>query len=243
VRTITWTTEGVGTVRLEYSLNDGATWTLVDASIPAEQGHYTWVVPSVPTTTTVRLRVSDATAPNIFDESDAPFSVTWPPPVFINEYLPHEPALPDGTRDYARQFVEVVNGSTEVVDISGWLVNDLSGYNGTSPRHTFSPGTVLGPGSFFVVYSGASAIPEGAYNAVAASGGGFFFNKGASGGDFVYVQDGMKREVDSTWYGSSTEAVSYTRSPENRTGTFVLHDTLPPGLGSSPGRRSDGGTF
>ena len=250
VRTLSWTMDGVDSVNLEYSLDDGATWMPLAENVQAGSpgyGHYTWVVPSVPATTTkARVRVSDATAPSISDESDAPFSVTWPPPVFINEYLPHEPALPDGGRDYAQQFVEVVNGSAEVVDISGWRVNDLSGYNGTSPRHTFSPGTALGPGSFFVVYSGASAIPEGAYNAVAASGGGLYFNKGtgtSTSGDHVYLQNNMKQVVDSTSYTWSTEAVSYTRNPENRTGTFVLHDTLPPGLGSSPGMRSDGGTF
>lgn len=244
LQSINWTTTVFATLKLEYSLDDGATWTLLDSGIPATQESYTWVVPPVPATTTkARVRLIDADTGRIFDASAATFSVTWPPPVFINEYLPHEPGLPDGGRDYAQQFVEVVNGSADIVDLSGWMLNDLSGYNGQTPRHYFEAWTLLGPGSVRVVYSGASAIPQGASNAEPASSGGLFFNKGTSGGDFVYLQNSWGQVVDSTSYTESTEAVSYTRSPENRTGTFVLHDTLPPGLGSSPGRRSDGGTF
>ncbi|HZI06084.1 MAG TPA: lamin tail domain-containing protein, partial [Archangium sp.] len=207
----------------------------------------TWTVPPVPATTVqARVRVSDASAPATSDQSDTAFTVSWPPPVFINEYLPHEPPVPGGTaRDFAQQFVEVVNGSTSTVDLGGWLVNDRTGYTGTAPRHVFAAGTLLEPGRSFVVYSGASAIPAGATNAVAASSGGLFFNKGTgTNGDDVYLQNGAKQVVDSTSYTESTEAISYNRSPDAvRTGAFELHNLLNPGLGSSPGRRADGGNF
>ncbi|WP_375768233.1 lamin tail domain-containing protein [Archangium gephyra] len=250
VQTVTWTADGVSTVLLELSLDNGATWQVLAPSVPASSGQYTWTVPPVAATTAqARVRVSDASAPATSDQSDTAFTVSWPPPVFINEYLPHEPPVPGGTaRDFAQQFVEVVNGSTtSTVDLGGWLVNDLSAYTGTSPRHTFAAGTLLGPGKSVVVYSGASTIPAGATNAVAASSGGLFFNKGTNNGgsgDDVYLQNGAKQVVDSTRYTESTEAVSYNRSPDaTPTGAFGLHNLLNPSLGSSPGRRVDGSNF
>ncbi len=249
VQTLTWTADDVSSVMLEFSPDDGTTWQVLAPRVPASSGQYTWTVPPVPATTVqARVRVSDASAPATADQSDTAFTVSWPPPVFINEYLPHEPPVPGGTtRDFAQQFVEVVNGSTSTVDLGGWLVNDRSGYAGTAPRHVFATGTLLGPGRSFVVYSGASAIPPGATNAVAASSTGLFFNKGTNhggSGDDVYLQNGAKQVVDSTSYTESTEAISYNRSPDAAPlGAFELHNLLNPGLGSSPGRRADGGNF
>jgi len=45
VRTITWMANGVSTVKLEYSQDDGATWQVLTSSVPAASGQYTWTVP------------------------------------------------------------------------------------------------------------------------------------------------------------------------------------------------------
>lgn len=249
VQTLTWTADGVSSVNLAFSPDNGVTWQVLASSLPAASGQYTWTVPSVPATTTQALvRVSDAAAPAAADQSDTAFTVSWPPPVFINEYLPHEPPVPGGTdRDYAQQFVELVNGSTSTVDLGGWGVNDRGSYGLPVPRHAFPSGTLLNPGKSVVIYSGATAIPPGATNAVAASSGGLFFNKGTNhggSGDAVYLQNGAKQLVDSATYSTSIEAVSYNRSPDaDRTGSFVLHNGLNPGLGSSPGKRAEGSGF
>lgn len=248
VQTLTWTADGVSTVLLEFSPDNGVTWREVASSVPAASGQYTWTVPSVLATAQARVRVSDASAPETSDQSDAAFTVSGPPAVFINEYLPHEPPVPGGTeRDYAQQFVEVVNGSTSTVDLMGWMVHDRSSVTGTAPRHLFTQETLLGPGKALVVYSGPTAIPAGATNAVEASSGGLFFNKGKNHGgqgDAVYLQDGAKQEVDSASYEDSTEAVSYNRSPDAaRAGVFELHNVLNPALGSSPGKRANGSDF
>jgi endonuclease/exonuclease/phosphatase family metal-dependent hydrolase len=237
---IFWTADGVDNVRLEYSKDDGETWQEVFSSHPAPLSFYSWTLPPTPTTR-ARFRVTDTSAPSVTDDSDSTFEVVKPP-VFINEYLPYEPALPDGGRDFAQQFVEVVNDGAETLDLSGWMVNDLSAYNGTVPaRHVFPYGTQLAPGSALVVFSGASAIPADSTNAMPASSGGLFFNRT---NERVYLQDNLKQPVDETDYPSATEAVSYNRDPDGaRDGGFVLHTIHNPALGSSPGRRADGGTF
>lgn len=73
-RTITWTSSGVsGPVRIEYSLNNGGTWTVVANSI-ANDGSENWVVPSSPTTQArIRVSMTDGSAQDV---SNAAFTIT-----------------------------------------------------------------------------------------------------------------------------------------------------------------------
>lgn len=57
---VTWTDVGVPTIKLEYSTNNGATWTTIIASTDGTAGTYSWTVPAV-STTQGRVRLSDAT--------------------------------------------------------------------------------------------------------------------------------------------------------------------------------------
>jgi hypothetical protein len=88
-RSITWTTQGtVGNVKLEYSVDNFATATVIVASTP-NSGSYTWAVPDLPTVNVsnpnlrnpraTRVRVSDADAghPAANDASDADFNVDY----------------------------------------------------------------------------------------------------------------------------------------------------------------------
>ncbi len=72
---ITWTaTSIIQFVRIEYSVDNGATWTLITASTP-NNGSYTWTVPAQ-ITTQARIRVADALDGLPLDGSDAPFSIS-----------------------------------------------------------------------------------------------------------------------------------------------------------------------
>ena len=104
-------------------------------------------------------------------------------------------------------------------------------------------GTLLGPGKAFVVYSGASAIPAGLANAVAASTGSLALG---NSGDSVILKDGGGVVKTSYSYPSSlsgTDGVSMNRSPDaTATGSFVLHTALG-SLTSSAGTRANGSAF
>lgn len=93
-----------------------------------------------------------------------------------------------------------------------------------------------------MVFGGASAIPPGLNNAVAASTGSLSLN---NGGDTVKLKNG-KKSVDSYTYSSSLasqDGVSMNRSPDaSDAGVFVLHDTIS-ALDSSPGTRASGAAF
>jgi hypothetical protein len=231
---ITWSSQDISNVKLEYSLNNGSTWTVIASSVAASTGSYAWTVPSS-ATTTARVRATDAFG-TASDMSNATFTITAttsPAKVILNEILANEPGS-----DTDGEFVELVNVGGTSIDISGWTVSDA-----TSVRHTFPTGTVLGAGKAIVVFGGSLAIPAGTPNAVVASTGALSLN---NGGDTVTVKNAAKTAIDSYTYASALAAqdgVSMNRGPDaSATGTFVLHTTLS-SLSASPGERVNGSAF
>ena len=72
---IVWATAGnVPNVRLEYSADDGESWTTIEESIP-NTGSFAWTVPVVDTDLAL-VRVSSPDDPGVLDESNAPFSIS-----------------------------------------------------------------------------------------------------------------------------------------------------------------------
>lgn len=73
-QTILWTSSGsIANVKLEYSLNDGATWeTIVEST--TNDGNHPWIVPDF-STSNARIRISDTTNPNRNDVSDGTFII------------------------------------------------------------------------------------------------------------------------------------------------------------------------
>ncbi|WP_338865449.1 galactose oxidase-like domain-containing protein [Myxococcus stipitatus] len=76
VQTLQWMTHGSGVanVRVQFSADNGATWTTVEPSIP-NIGFFEWTVPRTETTQGV-LRISDASRPDVEDRTDTPFTIT-----------------------------------------------------------------------------------------------------------------------------------------------------------------------
>ena len=64
---------GVTTVRLEYSVNNGANWSTITNS--STGGSYSWTVPNLPSTTCL-IRATDVSNSCKTDESDAVFTIT-----------------------------------------------------------------------------------------------------------------------------------------------------------------------
>ncbi len=74
---IRWARTGdVDSVRLDYSTNNGTTWTPI-ATTPAIPTSYNWLVPSV-TTTQARVRVTWTDSSNVTDQSDNAFTISGP---------------------------------------------------------------------------------------------------------------------------------------------------------------------
>jgi len=230
---ITWTSANVSNVKLEYTLNNGTSWTVIASSVAASTGSYTWTVPNTGSTQ-ARVRATDALNGTPVDTSDGTFTITasGPAKVILNEILANEPGS-----STAGEFVELVNVGGTSISIAGWTITV-----GGSVKHTFATGTTLGVGKAIVVFAGASGIPAGTPNAVVASTGSLsLLNSSAT----VAVKSG-KTTMDSFSYGSAlagTDGVSMNRSPDATAGgTFVLHTNLS-SLSSSPGERVNGSAF
>ena len=65
---------GGSNVKLEYSTDDGQSWTTIISSYSSPVNTYTWQVPASPTTLG-KIRVSDASDPASYDDSDGNFTI------------------------------------------------------------------------------------------------------------------------------------------------------------------------
>ncbi len=71
--TITWNSVGItGNQTVQYSLNNGNTWTTLSTNVPATTTRYTWTVPVGANTATALVRI---TSGSVSDVSDATFSI------------------------------------------------------------------------------------------------------------------------------------------------------------------------
>ncbi|GJM35523.1 MAG: hypothetical protein DHS20C18_45240 [Saprospiraceae bacterium] len=161
------------------------------------------------------------------------FDILDIPNIVINEILP-DPASDtngDGIFNFSDdEFVEIYNNGLISVDLAGWTIED-----GVGMRHTFPANSILAPGTGVVVFGGGSPTGIPVVTQTASSGT-FGLN---NGGDIVSLIDDNSNVVDSYTYASSTDNVSYGRSPDF-TGPFVLHTTISGNY--SPGRNNANGT-
>jgi hypothetical protein len=151
VQNVAWSSVGVTNVKLQYTLDGGATWADIVASTPASAGSYAWTLPAQ-ASTTVRVRVSEAASGTPSDTSDAAFTIVaggTPAKVILNEICANEPGS-----DTAGEFIELVNVGGTSIDISGWKL-----WDSTAARHTFAPGTILAAGKAVVVFGAARGHP------------------------------------------------------------------------------------
>ena len=72
--TITWKSSGVSTVKLEYSKDNGSTWSTIAASVNAADSAYAWTIPDFPSARCL-VRGTDTVNGALTDTSDAAFTI------------------------------------------------------------------------------------------------------------------------------------------------------------------------
>ncbi|MBE0573272.1 MAG: T9SS type A sorting domain-containing protein [Ignavibacteriaceae bacterium] len=87
-RNITWTSQNITNVSIEYSTNNGTNWINVIASTPASGGNYSWTVPNTPSTQCL-VRISDASNVSFNDVSNATFTITAAPIPTVTVTVPN----------------------------------------------------------------------------------------------------------------------------------------------------------
>lgn len=80
---ITWASQNVTYVKIEYSSNSGGTWNTLSNSTIASAGQYNWTLPNIESILCM-VRVSDASNSNVSDVSDALFRIYKPGSITVN---------------------------------------------------------------------------------------------------------------------------------------------------------------
>jgi len=81
-RAITWTSSGVTNVKLEYTTDNGTSWTTIIASTPASANSYSWTVPNVSSTNCL-VKITDTANATVTDQSNAVFTIVQPGTVAV----------------------------------------------------------------------------------------------------------------------------------------------------------------
>lgn len=174
---------------------------------------------------------------NVTDDGDEPTLV-------INEIYAEvepdeDPNLDEFVGDFVGdEFLEIVNISGTVIDISGWTLSDNEGV-----RHVFPSGSIVGADCAIVVFGGGG-FSEG----VRADFGNALVQKASSGGlglndsgDTVLIREGDIERAGSAYDDYDADGGGdLTRMPE-LTGELVPHVLVGAGPPFSPGFRGDNG--
>ncbi|NVB77646.1 MAG: DUF4215 domain-containing protein [Kofleriaceae bacterium] len=148
------------------------------------------------------------------------------------------------TSDTGDEFVELVNVSTKILDLTGVTISDsvqLRATLNTSATHGAGASLILQPGKAVVVWAGGAPACPGVTNWFLANTGALGFNNGS---DTVIVKNAAAQTLATYMYTTTTPQKSFNLSPDITGTTYALHDTLTGAVGSfSPGKKSDGTAF
>jgi hypothetical protein len=179
------------------------------------------------------------------EDDDAPATVN----LILNEILydPSNSGLEgdaNGDGVYAQaadEFIELINNSSQAVDLSGFKVFDAGGLASGNPNHLIPSGTIIQPGKALVIFGGGN--PTGTF-------GGATVQKSTSGdlnlnnaGDVLTIQDTANNVIITFDIAplSDNPNESYTRNPDI-IGIFEQHNTNTP-VKFSPGTKINGAPF
>jgi len=88
---ITWTSSNITNVKIEYTTNNGTSWSTIISSVPATPASYSWTIPNTPSTQ-CKVKISDASDEIPSDESNSVFTISGSinhfQPVWTSPYQP-----------------------------------------------------------------------------------------------------------------------------------------------------------
>lgn len=154
---ITWTSTGsVGNVKIQYSKNSGATWTILTHSA-TNDGAYSWAIPDNANvvSSSCLVRISEASDGVPADTSDALFSIVYPAEISLSHSQFIFGASTSGITTGTQTFY--ISGSGQ--DTLTWSVTDDAGWLTCSP----SSGTGTGAVAVSIISSGLSGLSPGTY--------------------------------------------------------------------------------
>ncbi|MGM0546455.1 MAG: lamin tail domain-containing protein [Bacteroidota bacterium] len=138
------------------------------------------------------------------------------------------------------EFVELVNNSSEDIDISGWTF-----FNENDLKHTFPDGTVIPANRALVLFGDDEVSPQGNYGGAIVQSTNESATLGLiNTGQLIQLEDSKGNEVISIDYPEANNGQSLVRDPEI-TGDFKEHSDVDEAGDNlfSPGTKADGSAF
>ncbi|MGB8319414.1 MAG: LamG-like jellyroll fold domain-containing protein, partial [Ignavibacteriaceae bacterium] len=132
---ITWSSNDVSNVKIEYSTNNGTNWTNIISSTTSD-GSYNWTIPNTPSTN-CKVRISDASNSSVYDQSNNIFTISSQPTPTITV------TSPNGGENWQAGTSQNITWTSNDVDI---VKIDFSTNNGTDWKNIVS--STLSDGSY-----------------------------------------------------------------------------------------------
>jgi uncharacterized protein (TIGR02145 family) len=82
IDSIKWTSTNVSATKIEYSIDNGTSWSMVIASTPASVGYYPWTIPNTPSAV-CKVRISDVADTNVKSTSLNTFTIAVIPAITL----------------------------------------------------------------------------------------------------------------------------------------------------------------
>lgn len=134
-QTINWDYDGLTSLSLSYTYDDGASWNLIADSIPASNLSYTWLVPETPSIN-CRIKLQDETYNYMVLESDANFSIS--PLQVIDPTVDFTTDIQSSDIPLSVQFTETINPGVGSIASRLWNFGDGNTSEQISPLHIYS---------------------------------------------------------------------------------------------------------
>ena len=187
-----------------------------------------------PSTYTLTIEDDDAVVPDLV------INEIYANPTTGIQYDANNDGVGDSSDD---EFIEIVNGGAEAIDLSGYRIEDSQGVGNNRVRHVFPEGTVLQPSQAIVVFGYGS--PQGNFGGALVQVSTRESLDLANAGETLTLFDAADVVVTSYAYGSvGSNNSSWTRDPD-LSENWVRHctPTCAEGRRFSPGSRVDGEPF
>ncbi|MBI3195684.1 MAG: hypothetical protein HYZ34_14640, partial [Ignavibacteriae bacterium] len=82
IHNIQWTSVVVANIKIDYSIDNGSTWSAIVSSTPASSRSYSWNVPNTPSSN-CKIKISDANDSTLNDISNGVFYIHLPPTITV----------------------------------------------------------------------------------------------------------------------------------------------------------------
>jgi uncharacterized protein (DUF362 family) len=151
---VQWNAVNMQDIKIEYSVNAGQSWLLIEPAVPSLSGRYDWSVPATPSEQ-CKVKLSDAGSGTVFDQSDSVFTIKIPSNI-------REATRKEGYELY-QCYPNPFNGQTTVrfaLPEAGMVKIDIINAEGRSVDTVLSGHYGAGEHSLFV---NASSLSSGIY--------------------------------------------------------------------------------